>query len=86
MIEEEPKEDKKESRMFLDPYDDVKRLDVILKKLTIRFKKACNKGNDELAVKVANSLGLITSKKVDIVFTILGVEDLVTGKNKYRPK
>jgi len=83
-LETEEPEEKKESRTPLDPYDDIRRLDVILKKLTIRFKKACTKENDELAVKVANAIGLMTSKKTDIVFVVLGVEDLVKGKPHYR--
>jgi len=86
LVTEEPEEKKKESRTPLDPYEDIRRLDIILKKLTIRFKKACNKENDELAVKVANAIGLMTSKKTDIVFIVLGVEDLVKGKPHYRPK
>jgi len=79
-------EEKKESRTSLDPYEDIRRLDAILKKLTIRFKKCANKENDELMVKIANAIGLMTSKKTDIAFIVLGVEELVKGKPHYRPK
>jgi len=78
--------EEEESRTSLDPYEDIRRLDAILKKLTIRFKKCANKGNDELMVKIANAIGLMCSKKLDIVFTVLGVEDLIHGKPHYKPK
>jgi len=83
-VEEEPKEEEVTSRKYLDLYEDAKRLDFIIKKLTIRFKKAANKENDELAVKVANAIGLMTSKKTDIVCIVLKVEELVKGKTYYR--
>jgi len=79
-------EKEEEHHQTTDLYQDIKRLDAIIKKLTIRFKKAANKENDELAVKVANAIGLMTSKKTDIVCIVLKVEELVKGKTYYRPK
>ena len=65
-------------------YQDIIRLDAIIKKLTIRFKKACNKENDELAVKIANAIGLMSSKKVDMACIVLKVEEIIKGKTYYR--
>jgi len=97
MIEEEPKKDpiltedqeeeiERHNKQATDLYTDILRLDSILKKLHTRLKKAYIKNNDEMLVKMCNAIGLMTSKKVDIVCVVLKVEDLVKGKTYYRPK
>jgi len=83
-LAKEPEE--KESKSHMDPYVDIIRLDEIIKKLHTRFKKACSKENDEFVVKIANAIGLMTSKRIEIVFTVLGVEELVKGKPSYKRK
>jgi len=82
MIEEED-EHQKEVGSSTDLYLDIRRLDAILKKLTIRFKKAANKGNDELLVKLANAVGLMSSKKFEIVCLVLKVDEIL---KPYKPK
>ena len=69
-----------------DLYQDIRRLDAIIKKLHTRFKKAYNKNNDELCVKLANAIGLMSSKKVDMSCIVLKVEEIISGKTYYRPK
>jgi len=83
---EEEDEHQKEVGSSTDLYLDIRRLDSILKKLHTRLKKAYNKQNDELIVKLANAIGLMTSKKTDIVCIVLKVEEIVKGKTYYRPK
>ena len=84
---EEPEEEiERHNKQATDLYTDILRLDSILKKLHTRLKKAYNKNNDELIVKLANAIGLMTSKKTDIVCIVLKVEELVKGKTYYRPK
>jgi len=84
LAQEPEEEEKKESRLHMDPYEDIKRLDKLIRKQMINFKKS---KTDEYKIKYANSIGLITSKKIEIVFTVLQVMDLVKGKPRYdRPK
>jgi len=40
--------------------------------------------DDEMIVKLANAIGLMTSKKCDLVCIVLKVEELVKGKTYYR--
>jgi len=77
---------KEEDHTGIDLYTDIRRLDSILKKLHTRLKKAYNKDNDEIIIKFANAIGLMTSKKCDLVCIVLKVEDLVKGRTYYRPK
>ena len=84
---EEPEEEiERHNKQATDLYTDILRLDSILKKLHTRLKKAYNKQNDELCVKLANAIGLMSSKKVDMSCIVLKVEEIISGKTYYRPK
>jgi len=60
-----------------DLYTDIKRLDQIIRRLNRRIKKI---DNDEMLVKLSNAVGLMTSKKCDLVCIVLDVEALVKGQ------
>ena len=83
---EEEEKHQEETGPSTDWYEDLTRLNAVLKKLHTRLKKAYNTQNDELIVKLANAIGLMTSKRVDIVCIVLKVEELVKGRTYYRPK
>ena len=74
------------SRKYLDLYEDARRLDLIIRRQLTRYKKAYNKGTDDLCVTISNNIGLLTTRKYDIVCTLLKVEDLVKGKTYYNPR
>jgi len=73
---EEPKEEEKHST-GTDLYADIRRLDSIIRRLTRKLKKS---DNNEMIVKLANAIGLMTSKKCDMVCIVLDVEALVKGQ------
>jgi len=64
-----------------DLYADIRRLDSIIRRLNRRIKKI---DNDEMLVKLSNAVGLMTSKKCDLVCIVLKVEELIKGKTYYR--
>jgi len=81
---EEPEEESDEGPAF-DLYVDVRRLDSIIKRLTRRLIK--NKNNDDMLIKLANAIGILTSKKFEIVDECLEVKLLIKGKemrHKYK--
>ncbi len=75
MIEEEPKEEVHSTGTDL--YADIRRLDSIIRRLTRKLKK-CQ--SDEIMIKFANAIGLMTSKKTEMVCIVLDVEALVKGQ------
>jgi len=70
-------EEEKESRPHLDLYRDILRLDDIIKRLTRKLKK-CK--SDDYNIKYANAIGLMTSKKTEMVCIVLDVEAIVKGQ------
>jgi len=76
-------EHEKQNGPSTDLYADIRRLDSIIRRLNRRIKKI---DNDEMLVKLSNAVGLMTSKKCDLVCIVLKVEELVKGKTYYRPK
>jgi len=62
----------------LNLYVDIDRLDKLIKRLLRRLKKCdC----DETIIKFASCIGLLTSKKQDLVDVVLGVKELLRGKS-----
>ena len=76
-------EKEEEHQPSTDLYRDIRRLDSIIRRLNRRLIKIKDT-NDELIVKLANAIGLMTSKKCDLVCIVLKVEELVKGKTYYR--
>jgi len=70
-------EHEKEHHRTTDLYADIRRLDSIIRRLTRKLKKS---DNNEMIVKLANAIGLMTSKKCDLVCIVLDVEALVKGQ------
>jgi len=90
MIEEEPKEEKPKevnyksgARTGTNLFLDLERLEKLIKKQIINFKRS---KTDEYKIKYANSIGLLTQKKVDIACIVLRVDEIISGKSYYRPK
>ena len=70
-------EKEEEHNPSTDLYADIRRLDSIIRRLTRKLKKS---DNNEMIVKLANAIGLMTSKKCDLVCIVLDVEALVKGQ------
>jgi len=77
MIQEAEEEHEKQNGPSTDLYADIRRLDSIIRRLTRKLKKS---DNNEMIVKLANAIGLMTSKKCDLVCIVLDVEALVKGQ------
>ncbi len=75
-------EHEKEHHRTTDLYADIRRLDSIIRRLTRRLIK--NKNNDEMLIKLANAIGILSSKKFEIVNVCLEVKQLLKGKTYYR--
>ena len=73
---EEPKEEENHST-GTDLYTDIKRLDQIIRRLNRRMKKS---DTDELIIKFAHTIGLLTSRKCDLACIVLDVEAIVKGQ------
>jgi len=82
-MEKLEEEHEKQNGPSTDLYADIRRLDSIIRRLTRKLKKS---DNNEMIVKLANAIGLMTSKKCDLVCIVLKVEELIKGKTYYRPK
>ena len=70
-------EKEEEHNPSTDLYADIRRLDSIIRRLTRKLKK-CQ--SDEIMIKFANAIGLMTSKKTEMVCIVLDVEALVKGQ------
>ena len=70
-------EHEKQNGPSTDLYADIRRLDSIIRRLTRKLKK-CQ--SDEIMIKFANAIGLMTSKKTEMVCIVLDVEALVKGQ------
>jgi len=68
-----PKNTQKHNIRAFDMYIDVKRLDRIIRILEKRLKKA----DDEKTIKYANSIGFLTSKKLELTDKVLGMTHLL---------
>ena len=68
-----PKNTQKYNIRAFDMYIDVKRLDRIIRILEKRLKKA----DDEKTIKYANSIGFLTSKKLELTDKVLGMSHLL---------
>jgi len=66
-----------EHDVSLNYFIDVKRLDKIIRRLDKRLKKS---DSEESIIKLANAIGLLTSKKIDIANIVWGIEDLLKRK------
>jgi len=64
---------------WTDLYMDGRRLDRVIRRLEKRLKKT---EDDEKIIKLANSITYVTSKKMELVDMVLGVEALVKSKGK----
>jgi len=62
-----------------DLYVDGKRLDRVIRRLERRLRKT---EDDEKMIKLANSITYVTSKKMELVDMVLGVEAIVKSKGK----
>jgi len=60
-------------------FRDGQRLDRVIRRLEKRFKKT---EEDEKIIKLANSITYVTSKKMELVDMVLGVQALVKSKGK----
>lgn len=67
------------SDRWIDLYIDGRRLDRVIRRLEKRIK---NTEDDEKIIKLANSITYVTSKKMELVDMVLGVEALVKSKGK----
>ncbi len=74
---EEPKEEEIQNHSGTDLYADIRRLDSIIRRLTRRLKKL---DSDEMIAKFAHTIGLLTSRKCDLVCIVLDVEAIVKGQ------
>jgi len=79
--EEEDQEEERHNKQATDLYTDILRLEKLIRKQITNFKRS---KTDEYKIKYANSIGLLTQKKCDLVCIVLKVEDLVKGKTYYR--
>ena len=70
-------EEEEEHGPSTDLYKDIRRLDSIIRRLTRKLKKL---ESDELVCKMAHTIGLLTSRKFEIVCLVLRVEEIVKGK------
>jgi len=71
-MEKLEEEHEKQNGPSTDLYRDIRRLDSIIK------LKKCQ--SDEIMIKFANAIGLMTSKKTEMVCIVLDVEALVKGQ------
>jgi len=67
------------SDIWINLYIDGRRLDRVIRRLEKRIK---NTEDDEKMIKLANSITYVTSKKMELVDMVLGVEALVKSKGK----
>ncbi|KKL06429.1 hypothetical protein LCGC14_2596100 [marine sediment metagenome] len=78
MVRNEPVLEKEEEHNpSTDLYADIRRLDSIIRRLTRRMKKL---DSDEMIAKFAHTIGLLTSRKCDLVCIVLDVEAIVKGQ------
>ena len=86
-VSNEDAADEQDQRLGTDLFQDVSRDEIVLKKLFVLFKKACIKKAVDEAIKLANAIGNLGSKKADKVYIILKVDEILgKGKTTYRPK
>ena len=67
------------SDRWTDLYIDGRRLDRVIRRLEKRIK---NTEDDEKIIKLANSITYVTSKKMELVDIVLGVESLLKSNGK----
>jgi len=77
LTEDEDQEIERHNKQATDLYTDIRRLDSIIRRLTRKLKK-CQ--SDEIMIKFANAIGLMTSKKTEMVCIVLDVEAIVKGQ------
>ena len=85
---EEPKEEEEGkynsgARTGTNLFLDLERLEKLVRKQITNFKRS---KTDDYKIKYANSIGLLTQKKVDIACIVLRVDEIISGKSYYRPK
>jgi len=66
---------------FTNLYKHGQRLNTLCKKFFTEFKKAEEEGNDDMMIIWAEALRKTTVNCVSVAMTVLGVEELLKGKN-----
>ena len=77
------KKDTKKHTRWTDLYRDGRRIDRIIRYIETKMKKATE---DDKIIKYANSIGFLTSKKIEIVDLVLGVEDIIRRQNELKKR
>jgi len=81
LTEDEKEEIERHNKQATDLYTDILRLEKLIRKQVTNYKRS---KTDEYKIKYANSIGLLSQKKCDLVCIVLKVEELVKGKTYYR--